>query len=110
MEYFRTKDPTVSDQYLPPFVIVDDKGMCLSSTFDQCLFLMCMHVCADQPIGTIQDGDAVASFNFRGDRMIEISKAFEYENDKFPYFDRIRHPKVSVLYSVCLTDIKDWYK
>ncbi len=40
-----------------------------------------------------QDGDAVALFNFRSDRMVEISKAFEYED--FNAFDRKRFPKVS---------------
>ena len=43
------------DQYLAPFVIVDEN---------------------EKPIGTIEDGDAVVVFNFRGDRVIEISKAF----------------------------------
>ena len=59
------------DQYLDPFVIVDD---------------------SDNPIGTIEDGDAVVVFNFRGDRVIEISKAFEF--DKFDKFDRVRVPKI----------------
>lgn len=31
-------------------------------------------------------------FNFRADRMVEISKAFEYED--FTSFDRKRFPKV----------------
>ena len=31
-------------------------------------------------------------FNFRSDRMVEISKAFEYE--EFKAFDRKRFPKV----------------
>ena len=39
-----------------------------------------------------QDGDAVILFNFRADRMVEISKAFEYE--EFNAFDRVRYPKV----------------
>jgi 2,3-bisphosphoglycerate-independent phosphoglycerate mutase len=59
------------DQYLAPFVIVDEN---------------------EKPIGTIEDGDAVVVFNFRGDRVIEISKAFEYE--KFDKFDRVRVPKI----------------
>ena len=29
------------------------------------------------PVGTINDGDSVIFFNFRGDRSIEISKAFD---------------------------------
>ncbi len=47
---------------------------------------------AGQPIGTIQDGDGVVFFNFRGDRAIEISKAFE--DVEFHAFDRVRRPKV----------------
>lgn len=58
------------DQDLPPFVIADD----------------------GKPVGTINDGDSVVFYNFRGDRAIEISKAFE-EKD-FDKFDRIRFPKV----------------
>ena len=39
-----------------------------------------------------QDGDAVAIFNFRADRVVEISKAFEYKD--FDKFDRKRYPDV----------------
>ncbi len=60
----------VIDQDLPPFVIAED----------------------GKPVGTINDGDSVIFYNFRGDRSIEISKAFDDENlDKF---DRVRYPKV----------------
>jgi 2,3-bisphosphoglycerate-independent phosphoglycerate mutase len=61
----------VSDQWLPPFVITDEAG---------------------KPVGTVEDGDAVVLFNFRADRMVEISKAFEYPD--FDIFDRERYPKV----------------
>ena len=45
-------------------------------------------------MGTIEDGDAVVLFNFRSDRMVELSKAFEYtEEGKFTGFDRERVPK-----------------
>lgn len=60
----------VSDQWLDPFVIVDEAGA---------------------PVGTIEDGDAVVLFNFRADRCVEISKALEYET--FSHFDRKRWPK-----------------
>ncbi|HOJ11222.1 MAG TPA: 2,3-bisphosphoglycerate-independent phosphoglycerate mutase [Clostridiales bacterium] len=60
----------VIDQDLPPFVIAND-GM---------------------PIGTINDNDSVILFNFRGDRAVEISKAFDDEH--FDKFDRVRWPKV----------------
>ena len=45
------------------------------------------------PVGTINDGDSVIFYNFRGDRSIEISKAFEGGED-FDYFDRKRVPAV----------------
>ena len=61
----------VIDQDLPPFVIAKD----------------------GKPVGTIEDGDSVIFFNFRGDRSIEISKAFE-SGDDFDKFDRKRAPKV----------------
>ena len=61
----------VIDQDLPPFVIAKDGS----------------------PVGTIEDGDSVIFFNFRGDRSIEISKAFE-GGDDFDRFDRKRAPKV----------------
>ena len=46
-----------------------------------------------EPIGKIVDGDSVVFFNFRGDRSIEISKAFEDED--FDKFDRKTFPKVT---------------
>ena len=61
----------VIDQDLPPFVIAKD----------------------GEPVGTINDGDSVIFFNFRGDRSIEISKAFE-SGDDFAQFDRKRVPAV----------------
>jgi 2,3-bisphosphoglycerate-independent phosphoglycerate mutase len=62
---FYEEDPGITDQYLPAFVIADDSGT---------------------PKGTINDGDAVIFFNFRGDRAIEISRAFT-EKD-FSEFER----------------------
>lgn len=70
IEYFYDEDPTRIDQYLPPFIISDTNG----------------------PIGEIVDGDSVIFFNFRGDRAIELTRAFEEKN--FNKFDRIRHPHV----------------
>ncbi len=59
------------DQYLGEFVIHD----------------------ADGPIGRMVDGDAVVFFNFRGDRAIEISQAYE-AGEEFAAFDRGQHPDV----------------
>ena len=44
------------------------------------------------PVGTIEDGDSVVFFNFRGDRAIELSMAFEKKD--FDKFDRVRVPDV----------------
>jgi 2,3-bisphosphoglycerate-independent phosphoglycerate mutase len=63
-------DPRVNDQNIHEFVIAED----------------------GKPVGTIEDGDVVINFNFRGDRAIEITQAFEY--DDFDRFDRVRRPKV----------------
>ena len=62
----------VIDQDLPPFVIAEDGN----------------------PVGTVEDGDSVIFYNFRGDRSIEISKAFDAPADEFDKFDRVRIPDV----------------
>ena len=59
------------DQDLPPFVISDD---------------------GKTPVGPINDGDSVIYYNFRGDRALEITAAFE--EDDFPHFDRGCRPAV----------------
>ncbi|UYP44330.1 2,3-bisphosphoglycerate-independent phosphoglycerate mutase [Candidatus Lokiarchaeum ossiferum] len=71
IETARKVYPEKQDQYNPPFVIVNDEN---------------------NPIGKMNNGDAVINFNFRGDRAIEISKAFIFED--FAYFDRIYTPDV----------------
>lgn len=61
------------DQYLPAFVVQKD----------------------GKAVGTMSDGDAVIFYNFRGDRAMEISQA--YERDEFSKFDRNEvapHPNV----------------
>ena len=60
------------DQDLDPFVIAEN----------------------GKPVGTVEDGDSVIFFNFRGDRSIEISKAFDAPEGEFTPFDRVRVPKV----------------
>ena len=62
---FYREDPGIRDQYLPAYVIVNAQG---------------------DPVGPIVDGDAVIFFNFRGDRAIEISRAFTEKDLK--EFDR----------------------
>ena len=61
-----------SDQLLPAFTVVDESQL---------------------PVGPIVDGDAVVMFNFRGDRAIELSQAFE-AGPEFAEFDRQRVPDV----------------
>jgi 2,3-bisphosphoglycerate-independent phosphoglycerate mutase len=70
IETYRKEQAGVIDQYLPSFTIADGKG----------------------PVGTINDGDSVVFFNFRGDRAIEMSRAFEEKS--FDRFDRVRVPDV----------------
>ena len=47
----------------------------------------------EKPVGTIEDGDSVVLFNFRGDRAQEISLAFDTDAS-FDKFDRVRVPNV----------------
>ena len=68
------EDPDITDQYLDSFVVVDETG---------------------KPAGPIIDGNTVILFNFRGDRAIEISRAFT-EKD-FNGFDR--GPLPDILYA-----------
>ena len=65
------KELHVIDQDLPAFVIAQN----------------------GKPVGTVEDGDSVIFFNFRGDRAIEISKSFDMGSE-FDKFDRVRTPQV----------------
>lgn len=68
LKHYR-EDPKLADQYIPSFVI--DEGV---------------------PYKGMKDKDCVVYFNFRGDRAIEISRAFA-EKD-FKAFDRKRFPEI----------------
>jgi 2,3-bisphosphoglycerate-independent phosphoglycerate mutase len=69
----RAAEPGVLDQDLPPFVIA----------------------AGGAPIGQIRDGDSVIVFNFRGDRAIEISRAFDEDTlEEFP-----RGPKLDIAFA-----------
>ncbi len=73
IETFRKEVPGILDQDLPAFVIAEH----------------------GQAIGKIVDGDGVIFFNFRGDRAIEITRAFEEEQfDKFA-----RGPRPNILFA-----------
>lgn len=67
---YRAEEPGVIDQDLPAFVIAED----------------------GKPVGVMKDGDSVVLFNFRGDRAIELSMAFD--DADFKGFDRGDMPKV----------------
>ena len=67
VETYRAEEPGLSDQFLPAFVVGEPSPM--------------------------QDGDGVVFFNFRGDRAIEISKAFE-GGPEFSAFERGACPAV----------------
>jgi 2,3-bisphosphoglycerate-independent phosphoglycerate mutase len=71
IEAYRKEQPNVIDQDVHEFVVVGADG---------------------KPVGTIEDGDSVVYFNFRGDRALEITAAFE--DDAFDKFDRVRRPRV----------------
>lgn len=72
IELARKIYPKKLDQFNPPFVVVGADG---------------------KPVGKMVDGDAVINWNFRGDRAIQISKAFCHAN--FNKFDRVEVPKVN---------------
>ena len=65
------EDPKMTDQYLESFVVADEN---------------------EKPVGKIKSGDGVIFMNFRGDRAIEISQAFE--DKEFNKFDRVEVPEV----------------
>ena len=60
----------LDDQYLPGFVVAKD----------------------GKPVGTIEDHDSVILFNFRGDRALEISRAFD--NEHLDQIKREKYPHV----------------
>jgi len=70
VQTFRDEDAAAVDQFLSPFVV--ERG--------------------GEPVATIEDGDGVVFFNFRGDRAQEISRAFTEE--EFSDFERRRVPAV----------------
>jgi 2,3-bisphosphoglycerate-independent phosphoglycerate mutase len=71
IETYRNEQPGVIDQDLPGFVIAEN----------------------GTPVGPMKDGDSVILFNFRGDRALELSMAFDGD-ESFSHFDRGQMPKV----------------
>ncbi len=72
VETLRAENPGMIDQDLLGFVIVGDDG---------------------QPVGPIRDGAAVVLFNFRGDRALELTRAFT--EPELREFDRGPIPDVA---------------
>ena len=71
IETYRAEQPGVIDQDLPGFVIGEN----------------------GTPVGPMKDGDSVILFNFRGDRALELSMAFDGDAS-FSKFDRGVVPQV----------------
>jgi len=71
IEGARAMFPKKTDQDYPPWVIVDDN---------------------DVPVGKVEEDDTVVCFNFRGDRSIEISRAFDSDAE----FDKTCFPRQHV--------------
>ena len=71
IETYRAEEEGLSDQYLPAWVVAKD-GLA---------------------VAPILDNDSVIFFNFRGDRALEITKAFT-AGDDFDHFDRGHIPNV----------------
>lgn len=71
-------DNDVTDEFVHPVCITNDEG---------------------EPLATIEDGDAVIFFNFRGDRPREITRAFV--DEQFDGFSRSAKPEI---HYVCMTE------
>jgi 2,3-bisphosphoglycerate-independent phosphoglycerate mutase len=74
IETLYAENPERDDQFLPGFVIADANDGSAG------------------PVGPIRDGASVVLFNFRGDRALELTRAFE--QDHFDAFDRSPRPNV----------------
>ncbi len=71
-------DAGVTDEFVEPTALVNDAG---------------------EPLATIDDGDGVVFFNFRGDRPREITRAFVD-----PHFEGFARAAKPDLYYVCMTE------
>jgi 2,3-bisphosphoglycerate-independent phosphoglycerate mutase len=74
----RSYDEGVTDEFIKPAVVVDEAG---------------------QPVATIGDGDAVVCFNFRADRVRQISRAFT-----LPDFDGFEREMLRDLIYIAMTE------
>lgn len=74
----------VTDEFIEPHVLVDE---------------------ASNPIGPIRDDDSVICFNFRADRVRQITRALAFAD--FREFDRTVHPGVAY---TCMTEYAATYQ
>jgi len=86
----RKENPKVQDQYLPPFVIVEDLAAhsALASRATLARVSTTKSGRKVLPIGKVKDGDAFIYYDFRADRAVEIARAFTEVN--FDKFDRAK--------------------
>lgn len=85
----RKEQPNLQDQYIPPFVIVEDLAA-TSALATRAIVARASGAKAQTtsrklvPIGKVKDGDAFIYYDFRADRAVEIARAFtEPDFDKF---------------------------
>lgn len=74
----RAYDADITDEFIKPAVVVNGSGT---------------------PIATIKSNDAIVAFNFRADRMRQITRAFVV-----PDFDGFQRPTLANLYYVGMTE------
>lgn len=70
----RGREKNLADEWIEPAVIVDDAGV---------------------PVGRLQDGDLIVTVNFRGDRMVQLTRSLAQPG--FDAFDRGAHPNVELI-------------
>ncbi len=100
----RHADPKLQDQYLPPFVIIENVAArsALQSRAIKARSSQPSPSLRAEPIGKVQEGDAFIYYDFRADRAIEIARTFTEE--KFDKFDRGFKTKSPKIYFAGLTE------
>ena len=91
VQTLRRENPTVQDQYLPAFIVVENTGAssARSARAERAKTSGCRQ---PRAVGTVSDGDAFIYYDFRADRAVEIARAFDDPN--FDKFDRGQVPDV----------------
>jgi len=88
LDYFNDSyAKNITDEFIEPATIVDD---------------------SDNPVGPVQDNDAVIFFNFRSDRMRQLLRCF-FDKD-FPFFERkkIDHFQTTYLKEIQITSLTEY--